>query len=129
MMYKNPGLESELTVCHPTLRTVLKELDVWLQSKDWPGITLTHVLRTPAEQKAIYDGTEPFSWHMVGAAVDFRNRVYNSKQLTAIIDWLIKRVGRKHWEILSHDVGRGNHFHLAFEDEAWKREWQTRKDS
>ena len=62
-----------------------------------------------------------YSDHLVRCAVDFRNRHLKPPELAAYMHRL--RTGRAlltRWQILSHDVGRGEHIHVGVRDQEWK---------
>lgn len=69
---------------------------------------------TPEEREAW--ARAKFSWHCALCAVDIRNRVYSRAQRKAIMDFLRYGTNATEWEVLEHDVGRGDHLHLAFRD-------------
>lgn len=77
---------------------------------------------TPEEQKAW--ARAKFSWHNVLCAVDIRNRVYSRVQRKAIMDHLRYGTNTTDWEILEHDVGRGDHVHLARRDVDRRKAWR-----
>lgn len=64
-----------------------------------------------------------FSWHMARCAVDLRNRHYSPKQRQAVVAFLRSMVSRGEWELLEHDIGRGDHIHLAKKDSEWKTKY------
>lgn len=66
---------------------------------------------TPEEQKAW--ARAKFSWHVALCAVDLRNRDYSRQQRKEIMNFLRHGTNTTDWEILEHDVGRGDHIHLA----------------
>lgn len=62
-----------------------------------------------------------FSWHLCLCAIDIRNRVYSRAQRKALVERLRKGRPAVMWEVLEHDVGRGDHIHLG------KRDFSQRK--
>ena len=62
-----------------------------------------------------------FSWHRCLCAVDIRNRVYSREQRRALMNHLRFGTDAATWEILEHDVGRGDQIHLAFKDFAQRK--------
>lgn len=66
---------------------------------------------TPEEQRAW--ARAKFSWHVALCAVDIRNRVYSRQQRKEIMNFLRHGTNTTDWEILEHDVGRGDHIHLG----------------
>lgn len=105
---------------HPRVREKLVALDDWSRKQLLPEPVITHINRTPSEQAAIYQGKKRFSWHMCLCAVDLRNFTYTAEQLGRVYAFLTDNHDPELWEVLSHDVGRGDHLHLAFRDAAWK---------
>jgi len=100
---------------HPAVRAIVRELDAHLGAKGWPGVTITHAWRSLASMADIYGrdwrARGLWSWHLVGRAVDIRNRDWSPEQREEITAWL-----EDHWpdaEVLMHDIGRGNHLHLG----------------
>lgn len=61
-----------------------------------------------------------FSWHMARCAADIRNRHYNKSQRQAVMAFLMGKISRGEWELLEHDIGRGDHIHIAKKDAEWK---------
>jgi|GEM_PF-5620059 len=61
-----------------------------------------------------------FSWHLVACAVDLRNRHYTAEQRKQVMAWLRTNRGQPQWEILEHDVGRGDHIHIGRRDPSWR---------
>ncbi len=139
MRFKRAGLEDEFAELHPEVKRVVSDLDVWCVERGLPEVVISHALRTPSMQEDIYwrkvlkerpHLTEPearkaarskFSWHLVACAVDIRNTHYSADQLLRITDWLKQARPGKDWEILSHDVGHGNHLHIGCKDEEWRK--------
>jgi hypothetical protein len=66
---------------------------------------------TPAQRVAWAEAK--FSWHVALCAVDIRNRCYSRVQRREIMNHLRHGTNTTDWEILEHDVGRGDHFHAA----------------
>lgn len=77
---------------------------------------------TPEEREAW--ARAKFSWHCALCAVDIRNRVYSRAQRKVIMDFLRYGTNATEWEVLEHDVGRGDHIHLAFRDIDRKKAWR-----
>lgn len=74
---------------------------------------------SPEERKAW--ARAKFSWHVALCALDLRNRDYSRAQRKEIMNHLRHGTNTTDWEILEHDVGRGDHIHLA------RRELERRK--
>lgn len=137
MLFKSPKLSTEYGSLHPALRKVLAELDAQLAAWELPGLTITEALRTRDGQEALYWkrlrtpamtedkarrlARERFSWHLIGAAADFRNSMYSPAERRQIARWLRTRCPAPAWEVLEHDVGRGDHFHLGIRDFVWRK--------
>ncbi len=139
MKFKTPVLELEFTAgLHPRVKAKIEDLDAWCQANHYPEVTLTHILRTKDEQIDIYwtsiqkanpgmtiqaarnAAAKKFSWHLVGCAVDIRNTVYTLQQLVNIQAHLKLRTKPGEWEVLNHDVGRGEHLHCGLKDVSWR---------
>lgn len=139
MKFKKPELELEFVAgIHPQLQAKIKDLDEWCLANGYPEVTLTHVLRTKDDQIDIYwlsiqkanpgmtvqaarnAAAKKFSWHLVGCAVDIRNTVYTTTQLVNINAHLKLKTKPGVWEILNHDVGRGEHLHVGIRDVNWR---------
>lgn len=87
------------------------------QISDSQNITLEKAFERWAEAR--------FSWHMARTAVDLRNKHYSSKQRAAVMAFLRARISKGEWELLEHDIGRGDHIHLAKRDAEWKAKHVT----
>ena len=138
MKFKTPALSDEFSRLHPDVIAAVKALDDFSHANRLPELVVTHAIRTPAQQEDIYwrgiakntglpesearaQARKKFSWHLAKCAVDLRNNHYTAVQLQQALEFL-KR-GREHplWEVISHDVGRGNHLHIGRRDFAWQR--------
>lgn len=117
MQFKNTALESEWHNLTPPIRAVVRELDLWLEAQGWYGVLITDAIRTDAEMSHIYGAgwraRGRFSWHLESEcrAVDMRNWHWDFWQREQILKWL-----RAHWpdaEVIMHDIGRGDHLHVA----------------
>lgn len=145
MDFKHAYLRKEYTLVCPYVRDLAQELSDWLKSKDYAAMMITHVFRTDKQQEEWYwkskyaklAGTsqyteeharelarKSFSWHKVYCAIDIRNTVYTPSQKKDILGFLRKGRTDSRWEIYSHDVGQGPHFHVGYEDFAWRRKWE-----
>ena len=84
----------------------------------WRGIAKSKGL---PETEARAEARKKFSWHLARCAVDLRNRHYTPVQLQQVMEFLQR--DRKHplWEILNHDVGRGDHLHIGRRDYSWRK--------
>lgn len=133
MKFKTKRLESEFLLVASACRAVVRELDAWLRLKGWEGVTVTHARRTEGQMAMIYGRDWKrrglWSWHLTGHAVDIRNRVWTPSQRKDIVKFL-----RKNWpeaEVLMHDIGRGDHLHIAIPPprSRWRRlkRWFTRR--
>ena len=140
MNFKAPHLEVEFDHLHPELRALLLELDQWSGEHKFAAVLVAHALRTLDDQERIYlpiyqenTGLPPeraralarqrFSWHLVGCAVDIRNSHYSEDERRTVVSWLRGRVEpvAGDWELLEHDIGRGEHIHIARRDVAWRK--------
>lgn len=146
MKFKVPWLESEFAHLHPHVQSALKALDAYSASHGLPEPLVTHCFRNASQQEAYYwRGIEKrlgvteaearqaarsrFSWHRVGCAADVRNSHYTPKQLEEVLSFLREGRASPLWEILSHDVGRGEHLHLARRDFSWRNTFGAERAS
>jgi hypothetical protein len=129
--------ESEWPLLHPDVQEVVIALDSWTRAKGWPEVVVTDVLRTRAEQEALYwksimaakkctefearkSARSRFSWHMCFCAADLRDSHYTSAQLDEVVRWLRAHREPPMWEILDHTVGAGRHLHVARRGFDWR---------
>lgn len=132
--FKGQNLEWAFDVqLHPAVRGLVTELDRFVTRMKYAPLVVTAVCRSPEEMAAIYGrdwrGKGRWSWHLVNRAVDLRNRDWTDAQRHAIETWL-----KKQWpdaEILMHDIGRGDHLHVAIPGPRSRlrrlRRWVTRR--
>lgn len=136
MKFLKPELEMEFGALHPSTRGLAEDLDAWSLENGVPEVVVTHVLRTADDSERLYLpmylklGYTPeearrrararFSWHLVGCAVDLRNSHYTAVQRKQVMQYLRQHCPSGTCELLEHDIGRGNHIHLAFKDEQWR---------
>ena len=134
MNFAHPHLEEEWSRLHPAVRAIAHELNEYLGEEGMELGTITHAIRSEASMAAIYglDWKKKgrFSWHLVKRAVDIRNRDWSEDELERVVAWL-----KKNWpgaEVISHDIGHGNHLHLAVPAPRSAirrlRRWLTRKE-
>jgi len=140
MDFKYLHLRKQYALLHPKLQQIAVELDLWLTKNSFPVMIITHIYRTPQEQEAYYwksvmeslNCSEPiaretarakFSWHRVYCALDIRNSNFDDVQRTRIYKQLKTGRDNSMWEILQHDVGRGDHFHVGYKDFDWRHRW------
>ncbi len=140
MVFKYPGLSREYSQLHPKVKALGDDLDIWVREQGWPDVMITHVVRTAAQQeawywKSIYDATKVTeelaraaarkkpSWHFWYCAFDFSSKRYSVTQERRILEYLQSGRGRPDWEIYGHNIGQGDHFHVAFRDVSWKAKW------
>jgi hypothetical protein len=145
MFFKFANLEMEyLASLHPKVKAKLEGLDKWLKDKGYPELVVTHVLRSPDFQENTYwkriksqssgklsdveakaKARAKFSWHLVGCAADLRNSTYTAIQLRTIMAKLKENTNLSEYEILSHDVGRGEHLHIGYRDYGRRKEYEA----
>jgi hypothetical protein len=142
--FKTAALEFEFDGVHPGVAATLHALDEYSEAMGLPEVVVTDVLRTPAQQEAIYwralqkagnlteeearsAARKKFSWHLVAAAVDLRNTHYSRAQLEEAVAFLKKGRSAPMWEVLSHDVGQGHHLHVGRKDFSWRLAFQQKK--
>lgn len=138
MLYKTQRIEAEFQTLHPELLKVARELETYCKAKHYAEPVATHVKRYGVEQVDIYwkniMRTQKVSeaaarslaakrptLHFHLLAFDLRDFIYTPMQVRDLLQWLEARCPKaKGWEILYHDVGRGNHFHIGYHDKAWQ---------
>jgi hypothetical protein len=134
--FKTPALEFEFGHLHPDVKRLAFDLDAFLFANQMPELVITHVLRNDNQSEEIYwrwfmkkGQSEPearksarakFSWHKVLCAFDARNKNYSKSQLARIMEFLKQGRDTSIWELLSHDVGKGDHIHVGKRDFAWR---------
>lgn len=115
MKFDGDREEREFADLDPRAQAIALWLDHWLAAKGWPELTVTSVLRTPAEQVAIYGYARP-SPHVDGRALDFRVRDYSPTQIQEIdrvvSEAFAQLAGGVMDVCLVHDVGAGLHGHV-----------------
>lgn len=134
MKYKSPILEQEYKALHPQLRTVMEQLETFSAENGLPEPVATHIRRTRKGQEDIYwrsvlaanpsmteaqartAASKRFSWHLVNCAIDLRDYIYTKQQVTKLLAWLRQRCPAPTFEVLYHDVGRGQHLHVGIRD-------------
>jgi len=114
--FKLPELVWEFDVqLHPAARGTVTELARMMERQWHLPLTVTAVCRSPAEMASIYgrDWRERgrWSWHLVNRAVDLRNRDWTDPQKADIELWLQRTFPDA--EIIMHNIGRGDHLHVA----------------
>lgn len=136
MRFKNATLELQFLEVHPMVRKAVLELDYWSAERQMPEVVVTQVFRTLRQQEDLYwpqfaaagadektarrMARDKFSWHLCRCAVDIRNHHYSANQLREVMEHLSSGRNGHDWEILSHDMGHGNHLHIARRDQEWK---------
>jgi hypothetical protein len=117
--FARPELEAEFRdELHPDVRLAIEELDEWCLENAIPQVVVVGLSREPAKNAAV--GGSPNSWHLFGCAADLRNNHLRPEQRKAVFRWLQERCPRPGWECLDHDVGNGQHFHIARKDLSWR---------
>lgn len=107
----------------PYAENLVRSLKMGLSLADKERVLAAELAKmTPEERKAW--AREKFSWHNVLCAVDIRNRVYSRGQRMAIMNHLRYGTNTTDWEVLEHDVGRGDHIHLARRDVDRRKAWR-----
>ena len=92
------------------------ELSSFCTAMVFEPVVITRIEDWQTGVDKIYGEPGHFSWHVAGEdgfvrAIDIRNRDWGEAEQAMIEAWL-----KRHWpgaEILMHDVGAGNHLHLA----------------
>lgn len=119
--FKSPQGQKQFTeALHPATRDLVNEFDAWATKNGLPDTVVTSVVRTLAENRAIYKGVDRFSWHLCRCAVDLRNHHYTPEQKKQAEAWLAVRCERPRWEFVPQDHGTGPHFHIAIRDFRWR---------
>lgn len=146
MKFKTAALQVEFDGLHPEVRRGVSDLDKWSVANGIPEVVVTHVFRTKAFQEETYwpaiakrlaaenpkrpvgeieaearaEARKKFSWHLVHCAIDIRNRHYSPDQRRRVMGFLQRGRAAPIWEVLEHDVGRGDHIHLGIRDFSWR---------
>ncbi len=147
MVFKYPYLSKEFSLLCPKTLEIAWDLDKWLRKEAYADMMITHIFRTDKQQEDWYwqkkleglAGTsqaseeharelarKSFSWHKVYCAFDMNNSRYDDKQKGKILAYLRNGRSDSCWEIYSHNVGQGPHFHVGYEDFAWRRKWEAK---
>lgn len=138
MKFKTPALADEFARLHPDVIAAVRALDDFSHENRLPELVVTHAIRTPEMQEAIYwrglakskglseadaraEARKKFSWHLARCAVDLRNNHYTAVQRRQVMEFLKQGREKPHWEVIEHDVGRGDHIHLGRRDFDWMR--------
>ncbi len=138
MKWKTVELQVQFLDLHPEVRRLVLSLDAYSDAAKLPEVVVTHVLRTPEQQEDIYwrnlriakdisedearaQARKKFSWHMARCAVDIRNSHYTPDQLSRVMAYLRPCCPTGPWELLQHDVGRGDHIHIGRKDFSWRK--------
>ena len=140
MNFKKPSLEAEFAELHPDASRLVHKLDDWSFEQKLPPVVVTHVKRTVDDQERIYTpvlmkntgmpekkcrelARQRFSWHLVLCAVDLRNIHYTDEERLRVMGFLRSNLGpmAERFELLEHDVGRGDHIHIGIKDQDWRR--------
>lgn len=155
MKFKEPHLEVEFREMHPDVRDVLVALDAWSVKHRIPETVVTHVFRgrafmeetywlgiakkltiqlpnaSPAEVERIARETArmKFSWHLVRCAADIRNRHYTKEEREDVFAWLRVHCKPPMFELVQHDVGKGDHIHVGRKDLEWKTRFNPKEQS
>lgn len=115
MIFALQHLSEEFEQLHPAVRAIVWALDEFCEEHGLAPVTVTHARRSEASMAAIYGldwrARGKFSWHLADRAVDVRNRDWSDAERLLVVRWL-----RKHWphtEIIMHDIGHGDHLHIA----------------
>lgn len=138
MQFKYAQLGQEYSKLHPKLLIVGEGLTEYCFKQKLPEPVATHILRTRAQQIDIYWrnimmarkcteqeakllAAKQDTWHFYFAAMDLRDFIYTQNQITQLLGYLKGTLcAGPEWELLYHDVGRGNHFHIGIRDTQWR---------
>lgn len=143
MLYKFPHLEVEYDGLHPKVRDVMKQLEVFCQSRAYAEPMATHIHRSVKVQEEFYwrslmkanKCTEAkarelarakFTWHFVFCAIDLRDWVWKPHQVPEVLKFLKSLCDSSEWECLYHDVGQGMHLHVGYKDYQWCKTYQIK---
>lgn len=96
----------------PFAEKLVRSFQMGLHLSDKERVLAAELAKMTPEQRKAWARAK-FSWHIALCAVDIRNRAYSRTQRVAIMNHLRFGTNTTDWEILEHDVGRGDHVHLA----------------
>jgi len=122
--FKHPELQYEFDHrLTPGAQGVAFATNYFLERAGLHPLVITRIVAPQAEVDSIYGTKGRFSWHLPDAmgfshAFDARNKCYDEAENQRIYHFL-----KGNWpglEILMHNVGRGNHFHVA-DPGAWSK--------
>ena len=120
--FKSKAVEDQFDNLHPELKTILEELGHWSASAKIPMPVVTCLVRTPEENRAIYNGVDRFSWHLAKpdgtiCAMDLRVVHYTDDSRAKVLKWILERCpDAKKWEVIYKPHGTGPHYHIAIRD-------------
>lgn len=124
MLYKTPGLATELPFANPEIRLLAQQLDEQLHGWGLGDLVVTDILRDPK-----FYAEKQFSWHFCGNAIDLRVRDYTDESRARIIAWLQGWTFDRNlkWDVVPElTAPRGPHIHVEVEDADWLRRWEQR---
>lgn len=141
MLFKTASIGAQWANIHPVVRIVLGELDDVLAGWSLSTLTITDAERGLDTQEELYwksymaagfveavarqKARAKFSWHLASCAADFRgSKPWGPENEAKVFQWLKQRCPGPQWETLYHEVGAGLHFHVAYRDFSWRRQWE-----
>ena len=104
----------------PYAEKLVRSLEMGLALSDKERVLAAELAKMTPEQRKAWARAR-FSWHVALCAVDIRNRCYSRAQRREIMNHLRFGTNTTDWEILEHDVGRGDHIHLGVRDAERKK--------
>jgi uncharacterized protein YcbK (DUF882 family) len=121
VQYKNTKIETEwnrLITENPKLGNIVETLNAFTNIEFGKQVVLTHIFRTPEEQKALYAQTPnppATSPHMRWEAVDIRSTSFNDKEIQKMLTFLNLFTvygGQRKCAIYHEIAGNTWHFHV-----------------
>ena len=109
---------------NPALAQVVWDLHGFVEYNFKKDVIITELYRTQAMQERYYGrGTKKKSPHQYWGAVDIRDRIYTTDEISYMLEFLkgydkynnyrLIRASQSR-TVLRHTIGRGMHFHIQF---------------
>lgn len=114
---------SELTSKNLPLKSLVEDLNIYVNRTFKKKLMLTMIFRTEAEQDFLYADNEKYkkkkfkSPHQFWQAVDIRSKTFTDSEVKQLEDYLNDKWNKDNyykWTAKNHTVGHGMHFHIQF---------------